>query len=93
MGILITLSIALAATQLLDWHSTRTIINHGGYEQNKIMAALFDEFGMDAVLAIKAALVSVVGWWVGLQSIPMLFAIVAVYAAVIIHNWKSMPKG
>lgn len=92
MSYLILLTVALAVTQLLDWYSTRTIINRGGRERNWVMAALFDEFGMDEVLCVKAVAVTAVGCWLGAQLIEVLAALVVFYIGILIYNWRSMPK-
>lgn len=86
----LALVVALAALQLLDWYTTRTIIRRGGREMNPLMARLFEEFGMDPVLAIKAAAVSYAGWWIGQQMWQITAALVAFYAAVVIHNFTQM---
>ena len=92
MNLLYLLTIALGVTQLLDWYTTRTILNHpGGYEQNPIMAKLFGTFGVDPSLAIKAVTLTGLGYWIGTQEIRVLAVLVVVYVVVIIHNWKSMP--
>ena len=88
---LIMLTVALAVTQLLDWYSTRTILRHGGRERNWIMAALFEDFGMDAVLCVKSVLVTAAGWWIGAQMIWVLAALVIFYIGILIYNWRSMP--
>ena len=87
------LTIALGILQLFDFYTTRTIISCGGYEQNPVMAKVFSLIGVDTALVIKGILVTVIGWIVGQQSIFVLGALVALYAAVIVHNWKSMPGG
>ena len=93
MTLLIPLTIAFSILQIADWYTTRTIISCGGYEQNPVMAKVFSLIGVDTALVIKGILVTVIGWIVGQQSIFVLGALVALYAAVIVHNWKSMPGG
>jgi len=89
--ILLALTALLCLTQLLDWYSTRTIIAKGGYEQNKIMAFLFDNFGIDCVLAIKTVAVTGLGFFIGSESLPVLVILIGFYGIILMHNWRSMP--
>ena len=84
------LALVLAITQLLDWYTTRTILNKGGYEQNPVMAKMFALLGVDAALVVKGILVVALGWFIGQQSIIVLQCLIILYVTVIIHNWKSM---
>lgn len=90
---LIALTIALFATQLLDWYTTRTIILNGGRELNPIMAKAFDIFGMDEALAIKTVAATALGYWicdVGYWAVTA--GLVFFYTCIIIFNWRSMPR-
>ena len=91
MTILIALTLALAALQLLDWFSTRTILNRGGIEQNPVAKKLMALLTMDGFLGTKAFAVTVLGYIAGLQYLHLLFGIVVIYIAVVAHNWRSMP--
>ena len=87
---LLSLTAILFALQLLDWWSTRTIINKGGYEQNPVMKKLFGEFGMDITLGMKTIVVTGLGYFAGEQEPIALALIVGIYLTVIVHNWKSI---
>lgn len=88
---LIALLILLALLQVADWYSTRTILAKGGREQNPIARLGMEYFGVDGFLVLKGIFVVLVGAWIGFSSLLMLGLVVVAYAAVIRHNWKSMP--
>jgi hypothetical protein len=76
--------------QLFDWYSTRTILKNGGYEQNPVMAFVFKHLNIDVALAIKSALLGVLGYYIGLLYPLALVGLIIVYLAVVFHNWKSL---
>lgn len=80
---------ALSITQLLDWYSTRTILNKGGFEQNPVANKAMSIVGVDTYLFVKTVAVTAVGWYI--SPYPWALALlVAFYMYVIVHNWKSM---
>jgi hypothetical protein len=84
------LTLTFFILQLLDWYTTRTILKNGGYEQNPVMAFVFKYVNVDVALAIKAVLLGIVGYYIGL-AIPLLLVIlIIIYLAVVIHNGKSL---
>lgn len=86
------LTIALAALQLMDWHSTRTILNAGGKELNPIARAGIALLGLDEYLIIKTAVVTIAGYEIGTVYPWMLAALVVWYAVVVGFNWRSVRK-
>ena len=90
MNLLNALVLALGVTQLLDWYSTRTILKNGGHEQNPIVKKAMDIFGVDVFLVAKGIAVTAAGTYVGSEELYLLGALVGVYIAVVIHNWKSL---
>jgi type III secretory pathway component EscU len=76
--------------QLLDWYTTRTILKNGGYEQNPEMAFVFKYVNVDVALAIKAVLLAVIGYYIGLVLPILLVGLIIIYLAVVIHNGKSL---
>ena len=88
---LLSLTFALAALQLADWHTTRTILANGGREQNPISKWFIDSLGLDEFLILKGIAVVIAGFQIGLESVGLLTGLVVIYAVVILHNWKSMP--
>ncbi len=90
MNLLNALVLALGVTQLLDWYSTRTILKNGGHEQNPIVKKAMDIFGVDVFLVAKGIAVTAAGTYVGSEALYLLGALVGVYIAVVIHNWKSL---
>ena len=76
--------------QCLDWYTTRTILKQGGYEQNPEMAFVFKYVNVDVALSIKAVLLSVLGYYIGLVLPILLVGLIFVYLAVVIHNGKSL---
>ena len=84
------LTLTFFILQLLDWYSTRTILKQGGYEQNPVMAFVFKYVNVDVALAIKAVLLAVIGYYIGLVLPILLVGLIFVYLAVVIHNGKSL---
>ena len=84
------LTLTFFILQLLDWYSTRTILKNGGYEQNPEMAFVFKYVNVDVALAIKAVLLAVIGYYIGLVLPILLVGLIIIYLAVVFHNWKSL---
>jgi hypothetical protein len=84
------LTLTFFILQLLDWYTTRTILKQGGYEQNPVMAFVFKYVNVDVALAIKAILLGIVGYYIGLVLPILLVGLIFVYLAVVFHNWKSL---
>lgn len=88
---IVLLTVALAVTQILDWHTTRTILRKpGGHEQNPVMAKLMAALGMDPALILKGIAVTAIGYYVGTVELLFLIVLVLIYVAVLAHNWRSM---
>ena len=88
---LIYLTVALAILQLLDWHTTRTgILSGKAHEANPVAKKLMDIMGMDIFLGVKAYSVSIVGYWIGMQHIYLLAAIVLFYCFIIANNFRAI---
>ena len=84
------LTLTFFILQLLDWYTTRTILKQGGYEQNPVMAFVFKYVNVDVALAIKAVLLAVIGYYIGLELPILLVVLIIIYLAVVIHNGKSL---
>jgi len=84
------LTLTFFILQLLDWYTTRTILKQGGYEQNPVMAFVFKYVNVDVALAIKAVLLGIVGYYIGLVLPILLVCLIIIYLAVVIHNGKSL---
>ena len=84
------LTLTFFILQLLDWYTTRTILKQGGYEQNPVMAFVFKYVNVDVALAIKAVLLAVIGYYIGLVLPILLVGLIFIYLAVVIHNGKSL---
>ena len=89
----ITLTLLLAVTQLLDAYTTLVILKRGGRELNPLMRALFDEFGREETLLLKGIFVTVAGYFVAKHGFEwMTGVLILFYVGVIAYNWRSMPK-
>ena len=88
----ILLLILLAALQVADGYTTSRILANGGKELNPVMAKLFEIAGIKSVLIAKGVFVMALGYYVGTQSIELLFFICLAYLVVIHHNYKEMQK-
>ncbi len=89
--LLIPLTIILAATQALDYHTTTHVLDKGGKELNPVMVACFRSIGMHATLITKGIMVVGLGYWLGTQNIYVLAAVTAFYIGIIAYNYRSMP--
>jgi hypothetical protein len=84
------LTLTFFILQCLDWYTTHTILKQGGYEQNPVMAFVFKYVNVDVALAIKAVLLGIVGYYIGLELPILLVVLIIIYLAVVIHNGKSL---
>lgn len=87
------LTIALALLQIMDWYSTRTILNNGGKELNPLARAGIALLGLDEFLLIKTIVVTIAGYEIGVEYLWALAALVVWYAAVMVFNWRSIRRG
>jgi hypothetical protein len=84
------LSLTFFILQLLDWYTTHTILKQGGYEQNPVMSFIFKYLSIDVAMGLKAILLSLVGYAIGLVYPLLLVVLIVIYLAVVIHNGKSL---
>ena len=84
------LSLTFFILQCLDWYTTRTILKNGGYEQNPVMSFVFKYVDIDVAMGIKAILLTLVGYSIGLVYPLLLVGLIILYLFVVIHNWKSL---
>jgi hypothetical protein len=84
------LSLTFFILQSLDWYTTRTILKNGGYEQNPVMVFMFKYCDIDVAMGIKAILLSIGGYFIGLTIPILLVTLIVIYLFVVIHNWKSL---
>ena len=88
-SIILGLSVLLAILQIGDWYTTRTILNTaGGYEMNPVMRFVFKYVNRDVALALKGVL-TVLAIYI-IHSLVFSVFIVALYAFVVVHNWKQI---
>jgi hypothetical protein len=84
------LSLTFFILQALDWYTTRTILKNGGYEQNPVMVFVFKYVDINVAMGIKAILLTLVGYAIGLVYPLLLVGLIILYLFVVIHNWKSL---
>ena len=84
------LTLALTILQIMDWYSTRTILNNGGTELNPLARAGIALLGLDEFLLIKAVVVTIAGYEIGAAYLWALAVLVIWYAAVMAFNWRSL---
>lgn len=85
-----TLAITFFILQCLDWYTTSTIIKNGGYEQNPVMVFVFKYLSVNVAMGLKAILLTLIGYLIGLVYPLLLVVLIIIYLVVIIHNWKSL---
>ena len=86
------LLLLLAGLQVADFVTTRIVLDRGGHEQNPVAAFLMEILTVNGFLGIKSVVVTVIGYYVGQETIFMLIAIIAVYLSVIHHNMLSIKR-
>ena len=86
------LLVTLASLQVADFVTTRIVLDRGGHEQSPVAAFLMEMLTVNGFLVIKSVVVTVIGYYVGQETIFLLIAIVAVYLSVIHHNMKSIKR-
>ena len=81
-----------ALLHLFDWYSTAVILKAGGYEENPVMVKLFNlnKSNVDKVMSIKFFIFAPLGYFIGEAVIYCLIILIAIYAKVAYHNWKSL---
>ena len=90
MNALFALTLAMVVFGLMDWYSTRKILENGGRELNPIAKAGMDLLGVDGYLAAKAVVATGLTYFAGMQNIWLAVVVAAVYTAAMIWNWKSL---
>lgn len=85
-------AIAIAASQVLDWHSTMAFLRSGhGREGNGLLAKLFRRYGANRVMIVKGLLHAPIA--AALFYLPAAASIgalpfVAFYAVIIAKNYR-----
>ena len=83
----------LVLLQVLDFYTTKKIIEHGGVEYNPLVAFGMKHLGRDAFLILKGFIVVYIGWEL-LQLSPVALGVLALlYSLVILNNWNAIRKG
>jgi len=89
------LFIVLANLQGLDIWTTKTILDSGGKELNPVMKFFMDKLGvLKALFLIKGLFLGLVAYGIIMNAVsPILLGVLCVvYAVVVAHNWKHLPK-
>jgi len=84
------LSLTFFILQCLDWYTTSTILKNGGYEQNPVMAFVFKYCDINVAMGVKAILLTLLGYAIGLVYPLLLIVLIVIYLVVVIHNGKSL---
>lgn len=92
MTLNLALFLVLALLQALDYHTTLTILSCGGKELNPMMSWLMDRLGIEQALIFKGIAVLAVAGFGFYDNAVALGIMVAVFVAVIIWNFRQMPK-
>jgi len=82
--------------QVMDFYTTKRIINRGGYEEAKIMIWLMDKLGpLEAMIISKSILCALLAVLIrylekpyNLALIFLMLAGISLYVHVVIRNWK-----
>lgn len=79
--------------QLLDAYTTHTALGQGKREANPIMRKVFEELGVTEGLVLTKFIGIAIGVMLYEQGVYYaLYALTAIYAAVVINNFKHMEK-
>ena len=82
----------LLVLQVLDYHTTKTILALGGKELNPLMRWLMDRVGIEEALTLKGTAVVIVAVLLFREHVLALVAMNVVMLAVVLFNYRSMPK-
>jgi len=88
--IVIALTIILGVTQLGDLYTTRTILDKGGIEVNRLARKLMNVLTVDGYLALKAIITTVFGYYAGFAALPILVTLVVLYIFVVVYNIRQL---
>lgn len=88
----VALIILLLALQVLDYHTTKTILALGGRELNPVMRWLMDRVGVEEALTLKGTLVVIAAVLFFREYVLALVAMNVIFLAVVLFNYRSMPK-
>lgn len=89
----IILFVALCLLQVLDVYSTKRLLDaNAAHEANIVMAFLVKKLGTLAGLALPKMAALVLLYLYAMQYPNGLFALVAVYVAVVVNNFTLMRK-
>lgn len=84
--------VVLAILNILDAALTVVILDRGGRERNPPLAWLMTRLGIIPALAlVKLLALTIVGAFLAELGM-LLWAFVAVYAAVVVHNWRQLGR-
>jgi hypothetical protein len=89
------LFVILVILQGLDIWTTKTGLDNGARELNPVMRFLMEKIGiMKALLLMKGLGIIIIGYYVFTNALSTIFLglICLVYVAVVVHNWKYLPK-
>lgn len=88
----IALLALLIVLQAFDYYTTTTILANGGVEINPVMRWLMEQLGVHEALALKGFLVCGFAFLVLFETPWAIAAMDAVFVAVIVFNYRSMPQ-
>lgn len=93
MTLVIAFTFLLFALQIADAYTTVVVLKRGGRELNPIMRYVFEAVGIEEALLLKAAVVTVIGYFVGQHTgVEYLTALVLFYLGIVLWNWGQLSK-
>jgi len=88
--IVVFFTLLLTAFNVVDWHTTRTILKAGGTEANPIARFWMRFVSLDVYLACKTALAAYVGYHLGFILLPMLIGMTVFYGFFMARNLRNL---
>jgi len=84
------LLVTLASLQVADFVTTRIVLDRGGYEQNPVAVFFMKILTVNGFLVVKGIAVTAMGYYIGVNSLWLLAAVIMFYVWIIHHNMKSI---
>ena len=86
--------LTLALLQVGDVYTTHLVLSKGGTEQNPAMRWVLDRFGFGGLVLVKVVMLAVIIYAVLDNQMPLWFllGLCAMYAGVVVWNWRQHKK-
>ena len=93
MTVALILLVVFVLLQMLDFYTTKTILDAGGIERNPVMRWLNARLGVEEALLLAKVLAIAAGGVIYFYAVSefVLLALDVLYVGIIVYNQRSMP--